>query len=105
MTKIDWERFSQKYFLIIVVIITVAYGIESTLNSINKDDCIKMCLSDINGPDYRYTPIDVLPIPSGSSSVSHNSRRHSDCSCYNQNERDKSVRKADEQKEWYDKNL
>lgn len=83
----------------------MAYGIENIINGNNKNNCIKMCLIDENGPDYRYTAIDVLPVPSGYSSVSHKARFHSECSCYDQNELDRSIEKAAEQKEWSDKFL
>ncbi|PCI49238.1 MAG: hypothetical protein COB51_04340 [Moraxellaceae bacterium] len=105
MARIDWEGFGQKYFLIIMVIIAIAYGVEGTLNNQYKNDCVKVCLTDTDGPDFKYVPINILPIYSAYSSVSNTTRLHSDCACYNQNELDQSTKKAAELKKWSEEYL
>lgn len=94
-----WEEFGQKYFLKFLIILAGAYGIEGAINSKFKNDCIAICLIDKNGPDYRYTQINILPIPSGFSSVGHNVRSRSECSCYNQSELDKTVKQKTQGKQ------
>lgn len=105
LNKNFWGEFGQKYFFKIALVVACAYGIESTINNKFKNDCIKACLIDENGPNYKYTPIDILPVPSGRSSVSHNSRSKSECSCFNQSELDKKAKKQSEVDQWYKDNL
>jgi len=105
LNKLFWEQLREKYFLKIVLVIAFAYGIESTVNNKFKNDCVDICLVDTNGPDYKYSPINILPVFSGRSSVSHNSRYESECTCFNQRELDKSSKQQTEEKQWYKDNI
>ena len=105
MNKNSWEEFGQKYFLIFALVLAGAYGIESAINNKFKNDCIEICLIDKNGPDYRYTQINILPIPSGYSSVGHNARSSSECSCYSQAKLVKVIKEQAQRRQLYKENL
>lgn len=78
------DIFFQKHIFKILLVIACAYGIEIEVNKKYEDDCVQACLIDENGPDYIYTPIDILPLASNSrSSLSHTTRTQSKCKCFN----------------------
>jgi len=95
-----WVELGKKYYYIVIVVVAAAYGLEFFINDTHENDCINMCLVDERGPDYRFTPIKVLPNPLSSSCKNNRSSSHcrtrfqSNCVCYNQkalddrNERD-----------------
>ena len=80
------ERFTVTHWLIILVVVGSAYGIEASMNSNLKRDCENMCLHDISGPNYKYSPINILPGSSFRTSIPHSYRKNSSCSCYNKQE-------------------
>lgn len=78
------DNFFQRHIFKILLVIACAYGIEIEVNKKYEDDCVQTCLIDENGPDYIYTPIDILPLASNSrSSLPHITRTQSQCKCFN----------------------
>jgi len=81
-----FEKFTIKHWLIVSAIVISVYGIEASINSNLKRDCENMCLLDTNGPDYKYSPISILPKFSGRTSIPISYTSNSSCSCYNRQE-------------------
>jgi hypothetical protein len=88
-----FEKLTVTHWLIILVVIGSAYGIEASINNTSKNDCKNMCLLDSNGPNYKYSPMSILPEPSFRTSASHSYKKESSCSCYNKIET-KSLKKS-----------